>query len=352
MAGPTILSLFSGVGGLEVAVKLALPGSCVVGYVERDSFACAALMARMEESSMDLAPVFVGRIQDMDGRELRGHVDVVCGGIPCRPYSIAGARLGNRDERALWHELARIVEECQPSLVFIENVPTFVTGAGFRPLGEELCRLGYEIADPLFIGAGDVGAPHGRRRVFILAYRDLERREVERRLQELDEGVRSPQRDDADGRDEGLADATDDNGGSGEPGAEAGTREDRERGRGSPGGGGGIRKESVPDAERDVLRNEPGGSSGESGAGEAITGELGFFPPGPGNEQEWARIIKGYPGLAPAIEPGLRVVVDGVPVVLDESRADQLRCAGNSVVVAQAYVAFRQLLRWIERGNE
>ena len=147
MAGPKILSLFSGVGGIELAVGLAFPGSEVVGYVERDSYAAAALMARMEEQSMDLAPVFCGEIQDMDGRELRGHVDVVCGGIPCQPYSLAGQRRGDEDDRALWHEFARIVGECRPSLVFIENVPTYVTGSGFRPLGEELSGMGYEIAD-------------------------------------------------------------------------------------------------------------------------------------------------------------------------------------------------------------
>ena len=326
MAGPKILSLFSGVGGLEVAVSLALPGSRVVGYVERDSYAAAALMARMEESSMDLAPIFCGEIQDLDGRELRGHVDVVCCGIPCQPYSLAGRHLGDEDDRALWREFARIVEECQPSMVYIENVPTFVTRAGYRPLGEELCRLGYEIADPFFIGAGDLGAPHQRKRVFILAYRNLKRREVWGCLRELDEGERTAQRDDADGRDAGVADA-----------------EDGDEGR--PVGEGGV-----PDAVGDEVRIEPergGGATRETERRNPVSGQLGIFPPGPGDERGWSETTAVAPHLIPAIEPGVRVVVDGVSVVLDESRADQLRSAGNAVVVAQAYVAFRQLLRWV-----
>ena len=347
MAGPKILSLFSGVGGLEVAIGLAFPGSEVVGYVERDSYAAAALMARMEESSMDLAPIFCGEIQDVDGRELRGHVDVVCGGIPCQPYSLAGRHLGDEDDRALWHEFARIVGECQPSLVFVENVPTFVTGAGFRPLGEELCRLGYEIADPLFISAGDVGAPHVRRRVFILAYRNLDGSEEQRSGSEPDPGERSTQRDDADGRDEGLADAASDGRAQGPPerrgGAEVegsgegrfGTGDrgeavadaERERLQGEQQGGseagateradrseGTVGRGKIPDAERDEVRveSERGrGPAREAERGHPIAGNLGIFPPGPSDFEEWRRVLETHPHLTPAAECSFRRVVDG-----------------------------------------
>ncbi len=373
MAGPSILSLFSGVGGLEVAVELALPGSRVVGYVERDSYAATALMARMEESSMDLASVFVGEIQNVDGRELCGHVGVVCGGIPCQPYSLAGKQLGGEDDRALWHEFARVVGECQPSLVFLENVPTFVTGGGFRPLGEELCRMGYEIASPLFIGAGDVGAPHGRRRVFILAHRDLEGRERERGCREQDKGVRPTQRDDADGCDERLA-ADGDEGTMGEGGVPnavgdevrveperrggpARETESRDAVAGDVGGGprrgpgvhgGGVHLRVRGDDEARATEGLGGQAVlGLRDSGHGRHGDLHLFPPGPDEDEEWRRVLEAAPGLAPAVESGFRVVVDGVSVVLDESRADQLRCAGNAVVVLQAHIAFRQLLRWI-----
>jgi len=116
--------------------------------------------------------------------------------------------------------------------------------------------------------------------------------------------------------------------------------------RGRPVGEGGI-----SNAIGDAIRVEPergGGPAREAECRDTIIGQLGIFPPGPGDEREWMRIIGRYPGLAPAIEPGFCVVVDGVPMVLDESRPDQLRCAGNAVVVLQAHIAFRQLLQWVK----
>ncbi len=162
-------SLFAGTGGLDLALKLAIPGAETVLYIERDSYSAATLVARMEDSCLDQAPVW-DDIATFDGRSWRGIVDLVMGGIPCQPYSVAGKRLGNDDDRALWPEFARIVGECRPAVVFIENVPNFVLGGEFRPLGEELCRLGYEIEDPLFLAAEDFGACHRRSRVFVLAH--------------------------------------------------------------------------------------------------------------------------------------------------------------------------------------
>lgn len=75
--------------------------------------------------------------------------------------------------------------------------------------------------------------------------------------------------------------------------------------------------------------------------------ELPLFPPGPGDRERWAAIIAheaGF-GLAPAIEPGICLLADGMALVVDESRPDQLRCAGNGVVPLQAAAAFVQLVR-------
>ena len=415
-----VLSLFSGVGGLELAIGLCFRRSQVVGYVERDAYACRSLVARMEESSLDPAPVFVGEVQDVDGSEFLGHVDVVCGGIPCQPYSVAGDQKGNEDDRALWPEFARIVAECRPSLVFIENVPTFVTGGGFRPLGEELCRLGYELADPFFIGAGDIGAPHERQRVFILAYRDLDGSEDEWGFGELVEGIWPSLGNDPDRRGEEVAGAEEldrrerepergPEGGaslvrSGEklgdsdgarwsaprkgrqeysgaepeegserevmahPGGEGRKGDEREElrgegrqdeGRATPelreAQGWTVGEGGVPDAERDALRVEPERGFGRARSPEswdAELGDMGLFPPGPDDEGRWIEFIQERPHLRPSIEPGLCVVVDGVPVVLDESYADQLRCSGNAVVVAQSFVAFQWLFRQAIKGDQ
>ena len=163
------ISLFAGVGALDLGVRLAIPGLRTVCYVEREAYAAAVLVARIQDGHLDEAPIY-DDVCEFVGTSWRGQVDIIFGGIPCQPYSLAGERKGDEDDRALWPEFARVVAECRPSLVFIENVPAFVSGGGFRPLGEELCRLGYEIEDPIFLHASDVGAPHIRERVFILAH--------------------------------------------------------------------------------------------------------------------------------------------------------------------------------------
>jgi DNA (cytosine-5)-methyltransferase 1 len=94
-------------------------------------------------------------------------VDVVAAGLPCQPYSQAGKRRGHADERALWPEFVRIVEECEPVVCFIENVPPFLKH--FEPVHDELRRMGFELAPPLRASAASEGGPHLRRRVFIAA---------------------------------------------------------------------------------------------------------------------------------------------------------------------------------------
>lgn len=135
-------------------------------YVERDAFAASCLVGGMENAALDRAPVF-DDLCAFDGRPWRGVVDLISAGLPCQPYSVAGKRRGNDDERALWPELVRIVRECEPAFVFIENTPEFLTHA--EPVWRELRGLGFEWEEPLFATASHVGAIHGRRRVFLLA---------------------------------------------------------------------------------------------------------------------------------------------------------------------------------------
>jgi site-specific DNA-cytosine methylase len=106
-------------------------------------------------------------------------VDCLTAGIPCQPYSLAGKRLGHADERALWPELVRIVRECEPALVFIENTPDFLHH--FGPVWGELWGMGFELAPPLLQTASELGAPHERERVFILAAHPARQRWRQRR---------------------------------------------------------------------------------------------------------------------------------------------------------------------------
>lgn len=170
--------VFAGGGMHDDAVSVALEtlGYDVraVGYVERDSAAAAMLLARMENQTLHPAPVWIDCISRVDARPLRGFVDLLIASAPCQPYSSAGKRRGNEDHRshgaddAPLPHLVRIIGECEPAVVWFENVPEWFTGGFFRGFGEELCRLGFDIAPPEFVSASDVGAPHGRERVFCL----------------------------------------------------------------------------------------------------------------------------------------------------------------------------------------
>ena len=110
MARPAILSLFSGVGGLDLGVELACPGARVLGYCERDAYAASVLLARMEDEALEPAPVF-SDLCSFDGSPWSGAVDLIFGGIPCQPHSLAGKRQGAEDERDLVWEFLRVVGE-------------------------------------------------------------------------------------------------------------------------------------------------------------------------------------------------------------------------------------------------
>jgi len=137
-----------------------------VCHVEREAYAAATLVARMEDETLAPTPVW-DDLLSFDGRPWRGCVDVVASGLPCQPYSLAGKQKGHADERALWPEFVRIVGECEPTIVFLENVPPFLKH--FEPVYDELLRMDFVFARPLRTSAAARGAPHRRRRIFIAA---------------------------------------------------------------------------------------------------------------------------------------------------------------------------------------
>lgn len=177
-----VLSLFSGIGGLDIGVKFAIPNARTVCYVEREFAACEILAARMADGSLDDAPIFTD-ITTFDGRPWRGIVDCIIGGFPCQDLSVAGKGEGivRGNRSGLWYEYARIIREVQPEFVFVENVPAVIAfPAGGIVLGE-LSKAGYD-AEWCALRASDVGAPHKRERIFIFAYRNKQSlREIWRR---------------------------------------------------------------------------------------------------------------------------------------------------------------------------
>jgi DNA (cytosine-5)-methyltransferase 1 len=179
------LSICSGIGGLDLGIRLALGGRCrTVGYVEREAFCAAVLVARMEEAALDSAPDRTllddapvwDDLATFDGRPWRGRVDLITGGYPCQPFSLAGSRKGSDDPRHLWPHVRRIVEEVSPPLCFFENVPGHVS-LGLEDVVRDLEAMGYRVAATL-LSAADVGASHKRERLWIMGHAERARRET------------------------------------------------------------------------------------------------------------------------------------------------------------------------------
>lgn len=163
----TNLSLFSGAGGLDLGAKL-IGGFRTVAYCEWDEYAKRVLISRMRDGGLDRAPLW-DDVSTFDGHPWRGLVDVVSGGFPCQPHSASGQRRGALDERNLWPEYLRIVQECRPSFVLGENVAgIFSTGFATEVMAD-LEEIGYCVT-PTSVLACEVGGPYPRSRVFFIAH--------------------------------------------------------------------------------------------------------------------------------------------------------------------------------------
>jgi DNA (cytosine-5)-methyltransferase 1 len=161
------LSLCAGAGGVDIGLTIACPGYRTVCYVEREAYAAATLVARMEDKALDCAPVW-DDVGTFNSRPWRGAVDIITGGYPCTPFSVAGKRQRVDDPRHLWPHFAQIISECRPEWVFLENVANHLN-LGYREVRSELEELDFRATEGLFTAA-EVGAPHKRQRLFVLAH--------------------------------------------------------------------------------------------------------------------------------------------------------------------------------------
>jgi len=116
---------------------------------------------------MDAAPIW-SNLKTFPWAEFRDRVDILTGGYPCQPFSAAGKRLGTEDPRHLWPFIADGIRLLRPRLCYFENVEGHIS-LGLREVVGELEQIGYSTAWGIF-SASEVGAPHQRKRVFILAY--------------------------------------------------------------------------------------------------------------------------------------------------------------------------------------
>jgi DNA (cytosine-5)-methyltransferase 1 len=163
----THLSICSGYEGVGLGLEGIIPGMRTVAYCEREGYAVANLVAKMEAGRLDSAPIWTD-ITTFPCEEFYGKVDILSAGYPCQPFSVAGKKQGEKDSRHLWPHVARAVELIRPRFCFFENVAGHVT-LGLKDVMHDLGRLGYGYTAGLFT-ASEVGAPHRRERIFILAY--------------------------------------------------------------------------------------------------------------------------------------------------------------------------------------
>jgi DNA (cytosine-5)-methyltransferase 1 len=163
MSGHTVVELFAGIGGLSLGLQRA--GMRVVGQVEIDPF-CRHILSRhwpevpRHDDVTTFLPWWAG--------SPRPHVDVVAGGFPCQPVSDAGRRLAAADPRWAWPAMAGVIAGLRPVWVVAENVPGLRT-RGLGTVLADLARLGYRARAGL-VSACEMGAPHPRRRLFVLAH--------------------------------------------------------------------------------------------------------------------------------------------------------------------------------------
>jgi site-specific DNA-cytosine methylase len=166
---PVILSICPGILGLERGLERAIGPFCVAAYVEIEAFIIANLVYAREQGVLAPAPVWTD-VKTFDGNIVRGKIDGIIGGYPCQPFSNAGKQLGTEDPRHLWPYIQRIIAAARPVWCFFENVEGHLS-LGYDQVYRSLRDMGYQVEAGMY-SAEEVGAPHQRNRLFILAIRE------------------------------------------------------------------------------------------------------------------------------------------------------------------------------------
>jgi len=160
-----VLDLFSGIGGFSLGLERA--GMETVAFCEFDEHAQKVLRKHWPD-----VPIH-SDIRELDAKQFRGTVDVICGGFPCQDLSTAGKQVGFSGERSsLYGEMLRVIGECMPRYAIFENVTGLLTGDSGRWFGQflyDLAQIGFD-AEWHCVSASDIGAQHHRDRVWVIAY--------------------------------------------------------------------------------------------------------------------------------------------------------------------------------------
>jgi len=282
-----MLSLFSGIGGIDLAAEWA--GVDTVAFCEIDPF-CQKVLKK----HWPAVPVF-DDVKQLNKQTLldagvisdEQSIDIICGGFPCQPFSVAGKRKGKSDDRDLWPEMFRVIQELKPTWVVGENVANFVNMELERTL-VDLESEGYT-AQTFIIPACGVDAKHQRYRTFVVAYSgSLGCLEYKRQPQEIQQS-RFKELQHEESQQSFLSELIH------------------------------GRNEAVANSYCEGLQ------------GGAEAGDVG---------EDWAEVFKqlavfGESGATWSTEPDVGRVADGVP-----DRMDRIKSLGNAVVPQQVYPIF------------
>ena len=161
-----VLSIATGMRGLERGIERAGVNIRVAAYVEIEAFIIANLVAEMEVGNLAPSPVWAN-IKTFPSEMFRGKIHGITAGYPCQPFSNAGERAGTEDPRHIFPDILRVIKSVKPLWCFFENVEGHLS-LGYGEVYRSLRDLGYTVEAGIF-SAEEAGAPHQRRRLFILA---------------------------------------------------------------------------------------------------------------------------------------------------------------------------------------
>jgi DNA (cytosine-5)-methyltransferase 1 len=328
----TVGSLFAGIGGLDLGLELA--GMNVIWQSEIEPYCCRVLAKHWPDIPN------LGDVREVDWSTVE-RPDLICGGYPCQPFSLAGARRGETDERHLWPAMRDAIRVLRPRYALLENVPGHLSLGFDRVLGD-LADVGYDATWDC-IPAAAVGAPHLRYRLFVVAYPQRDELREQPVAFRWGSGV-------AESRDDGPQRLVADSAGFGEPdeqtcrdaalqsfGTVAGTGDRTRRGNRSSRVGEHGRGTRVM-----ATVGDPNGVARETGSPhKAQRGTLEQ----PGAVERLERPACGL-GDQWAVEPDVGRVAHGIP-----SRVDRLRALGNAVVPQVAEWIGQQILASLERAT-
>ncbi len=161
-----LLDLFSGIGGFSYAAEKLVGGYETVAFCECDEHAQKVLRKHWPRTEI------IGDIRELadDADRFRGMVDIITGGYPCQPFSLAGVRRGDQDDRHLWPEMLRVIKAVRPRWVIGENVAGHIT-LGLDTVLSDLEAAGYD-SRCYVIPAVAADAPHRRDRCWVVGYSD------------------------------------------------------------------------------------------------------------------------------------------------------------------------------------